>query len=152
MFKSTTQPKLPTWNSFKKETLVNEQTYQACISRVLWSEEWKSITFVTESFRYTVKFETKEAYDEAYETLRNGEVTPHLCYFTWEATTDEADVVFNPIKDADSAAELNEFLLGMVIKFRSFPWGLVSDLAKLPQPKPEDRKRRSGRFSTPAGE
>lgn len=68
-FSDKESPKLPTHRQFIKANPPAEPITRWSIERVFWSSEWKSVTFVTSEFRYTIKADDKEGYSELTNSL-----------------------------------------------------------------------------------
>jgi len=128
-FSSKDSPKLPTHRQFLKSNPPLEGLTSWEIERVFWSAEWKSVTFVTKCFRYTIKAEDKEEYSEITNTLMDAYTPDGFVY---------AEIYYSPetlewIVFWDAPSEYQDKPLSKVDKF---DWGFVVKPAGEEKPKP----------------
>lgn len=133
---SNSETKLPTLKQYLKDN-PQEGIATWSIDKILWGEKYKSITFFTIAFRYSVKFASKEEYDKACGmVLDEFQMQGAKIVGQWELTLDcESDKVMvgmTPLRDG-----------GTYAVWKQFDWGLVTgndELVKYKKPKTKPAK------------
>lgn len=143
MLKQSANQKLPTFLQWCKENDAFDDDCEFGISRVLWGDEWKTITFVTESFRYSIKLNSETQYSTACsEILDAFQPKKVLCVkLVYEGKTREMDVIIR---------EANELDEGFCATGDQQEWGITFKHCKAPAQKPEParQQKRSAKQKT----
>lgn len=145
MFKQQAITKLPTFLQFMKENELKDVDFVSQIAKVLWGDQWKSITFQTTDFRYSIKFNTDEEYREAINQVLDTfkPATPMSAWVIYTAESGEVEIDWVCV-EPDSDAEQ--------IQFKQWDWGLVAEPFKAPKPAPASKKKPSAKLTRKATE
>lgn len=150
MFKSKSQPDLPTWYAWKKENKDSLGTIFCDVSRILVRDDYKTVTFFTEEFRYSLKFDTLDLYCEATDFLTSLCDKCLVLYFHYDHEKEEADVEIRLMKDADVVASLPPMELDFLRTLKFYKWGYSVEKAIPPQPKKPNGSK--AKFKTSSAE
>lgn len=145
MFKRQAITKLPTFLQFMKEQELKETDFQSEIEKILWGDQWNTITFQTAEFRYSVKFDSEEDYEQGCREVLDA-FQPDTKMSAWviydsdsgEVTVDWAS--FEPESDAEGRI------------FKQWGWGLVHDPYAKPKPRSSSKKKPSAKLPKPPKE
>lgn len=120
MFKSSSAPQLPTAWQYLKDQGKPEQDQKWMIDKILFKDEWKSITFFTPAFRYHVKYATEKEYQDAYKFLLKTLKKQVLSYVFYVASENEFDVVLRTAREdeLDCVHKFNQKDYGWICEFR----------------------------------
>lgn len=103
---------LPTFFKWRKENqFENEREYG--IVKVLWNSSFKSITFFTEHFRYSVKLDSEEAFNKECKSLKTA--LCKYCYAVVKVGSDKHSVFIDKVTENSPDFQ----------QFDWFDWGLV---------------------------
>lgn len=93
--------KLPTLNQFLTESESKSSDLVAQIEKIMWSDEWKSITFFTDEFRYTIKGKDRAEYDSMCgEVLDAIQAKKHQIFvLEYSGETGEVEVLIDEYTD-----------------------------------------------------
>lgn len=144
MFKQPAVVKLPTFLQFIKERELKETDFSSQISKILWGDTWKSITFQTDEFRYSVKFNTEEEYKDGCRKVLDA-FQPDVQMHGWVEYQSEAGevevhwVCLEPESDSEGRI------------FKQWEWGLVHDPYAKAKPRSSRKKKPSAKL-TPSAE
>jgi hypothetical protein len=142
MFKQQAVTKLPTFLQFMKEQELKETDFSSQIKKILWGDQWKSITFQTDDFRYSVKFNSEEEYKDACRQVLDA-FQPNAYMRAWinyESETGEVEVDW-VCTESDDPSE------GII--FKQFDWGIVHDAFEKFKPRPSSKKKPSAKLTKP---
>lgn len=145
MFKQQAVTKLPTFLQFMKEHDLKEEDFQCRVTKILWGDAWKCITFQTEEFRYSVKFNSEEEYAEGCRQVLDA-FQPDALMSAWviyHANSGEVEIDWVLSQSEDNASAR---------VFKQWDWGLVADDYAKPKPRSSSKKKPSAKLTTPAKE
>lgn len=141
MLKRQATTKLPTLHQYLKAENLKSAYVSSEIERVFWSDDWKTITFQTTDFRYSLKADSEEDYKSAIDEVLDAIIPNHPMHCI---------VVYNGDDDGTVEIEFNKVdnpKLNLPYKFiRQFDWGLTleqQDLKKLPASKKKPSSKMS---------
>ena len=143
MFKAKAQEKLPTFLQYLKAEEIEEYDNQWPVVAVLWGDQWKSITFKTAFFRYTVKFNTEAEYREATNAMTDaitaqGQVRTRIDY-----SAEEGDVEVHWL-DPHTDSDID------LMNVSSFQWGLALGPSEALRPSaPAKQKKPAAKKAAP---
>ena len=140
MLKQSTNQKLPTFLQWARENEAFDVDDEFPIRRVLWGDKWNTITFVTDDFRYSIKFGGDKEYHEACDEITDAFIPNKvLCTkLVYEGESREMDVIIR---------EANELDKEFCSKGSQNDWGITFAPTKLlpTQEKPARQKKRSAK-------
>lgn len=143
MFKQQAITKLPTFLQFMKENELKDVDFVSQIDKVLWGDQWRSITFQTREFRYSIKFNTEEEYREAINQVLDAfkPATPMSAWVIYTAESGEVEIDWVCVEPEDNSEQ---------IQFKQWDWGLVADAYKAPSLAPASKKKPSAKLTRKA--
>lgn len=143
MFKQQAISKLPTFLQFMKEHELRETDFDSRIDKILWGDQWKSITFQTTEFRYSVKFNTEEEYNEATRQVLDvfKPNAPMHAWVVYDSQTGEVEIEWVPIEPSPDSEQF---------QFRQWDWGLTSEPFVPKAPAPAKQKKPSAKLKKAA--
>lgn len=141
MFKQQAISKLPTFLQFIKDHDLREEDFSSPITKILWGDTWKSITFQTIDFRYSLKFNTEEEYKDACSQVLDAfqPNAPMLGAVSYESETGEVEVTWVrcAVEGEPSA-----------IEGKQWDWGIVCESYDWKKPRSSGKKRPSAKLTT----
>lgn len=145
MLKQQTSIKLPTWLQWLKEQDEITEPVTFLLDAIFWGDAYKTITFQTELFRYSIKFgganEYREATDEVMDALPYKELTH--AFLKYYPETKEMEVFLG-----EEAKEEGWELLD----WKQFDWGIRFEFPKPGQekaPSPAKQKKPAAKKQPP---
>lgn len=146
MFKQAAFTKLPTFLQFVKENDLKEQDFSSRIEKIFWGDAYKSITFQTEEFRYSLKFNSVEEYNEACRQVLDI-FQPNASMLAWihyESENCEVEVEWVCSEPKDNSEQF---------QFKQWEWGLTSEpFTPKQKPAPASKKKPSAKLTDPPTE
>lgn len=143
MFKQQAVTKLPTFLQFLKENELKETDFSSRIVKILWGDQWKSITFQTEEFRYSVKFNTKEEYEQGCREVLDA-FQPNAPMSAWVIYGSESGEVEIDWVRVEPESDTEQF------QFKQWDWGLTSEPYTFKNPAPASKKKPSAKLTKTA--
>lgn len=143
MFKQQAVTKLPTFLQFLKEEELREVDFSSRIVKILWGDKWKSITFQTEQFRYSVKFNSKEEYEQGCREVLDAfqPNAPMSAWVIYEARSGEVEITWVRAEPDDNLEQY---------QFKQWDWGLTEEQFTPKSPAPASRKKPSAKLTNEA--
>jgi hypothetical protein len=110
------------------------------IEKVLWGDKFKTITFFTDEFRYSAKFQTPDEYQAHVNMLMDefpmqGNTIIGNLYLYFDPESGAINIDFKPLQSEEQ-----------YYVWRQFDWGLVCDLGDTTvwqKPKPKGTKAKN---------
>lgn len=135
MFKQQAVSKLPTLNQYLKEHDLKDEQIESMVEKVFWSDSWRTITFQTETFRYSIKFPDADAFKNAIGTVLDGFIPdrPMLAVVEYDGDTGEVDILWEALEPT----EANQ----TYYQFKQWDWGLTSEPWKFKPKNPASKKK-----------
>lgn len=139
MFKQQAISKLPTFLQFMKEQELKETDFSSRIEKILWGDQWKSLTFQTTDFRYNIKFDSEEAYEAACKEVLDAfqPNAPMCAWVEYTAETGEVEVVWVRVEPLAGSEQF---------QFRQWDWGLTSEPYQHKEKAPAGKKKLSAKL------
>lgn len=143
MFKQQAVSKLPTLNQFIKANDLKESDFESWIEKIFWSDDWRTLTFQTETFRYSIKFPDQDAYKDAISLVLDAFKPNHpmLAVVVYDGDTGEVDIEWECLQPTEQNS--------LRYAFKQWDWGLTSEPFKPKEPKnPASKKKPPSKMAT----
>lgn len=126
MLKRKAVDKLPTLLQYLKEKDLRDSLVRAPIEKIFWSSDWKTITFQTDVFRYSIKFNTGEEFREGISEILDA-FDPNKPMDGWVVYDGDDNGDVDIIWQAISETTLHNWYNW----FKQWDWGLTSEPRKV---------------------
>lgn len=122
MLKRKAVNKLPTLLQYLKEHELKESKVKAPIEKIFWSDDWCTITFQTDIFRYSIKFGSDEEYQEATKEILDA-YNPKKPMDAWVVYGGDDDGDVDIVWEPESKVGIGL----LYVWFKQWDWGLTGE-------------------------
>ena len=143
MLKRKAVEKLPTLLQYLKAEGLKNELVKAPIEKIFWSDDWISVTFQTDVFRYSIKFGSDEEYQEAIGQLLDSysPSEPMDGWIVYDGDGNgDVDVIWEQVDKPISGLQYT--------RFKQWDWGLTAEQFKfVEKPSPARKKKPSSKMT-----